>query len=118
MVQTMLEGAAAAVHRQGHRNSFLDAEADPTRRSISLLGRIEQVPQAQVEQQTVATPRTKLIDRAVNVPLVTQRQMPTIEEIPKIVEIPQAHFMTLRYTSSACDSDVQKTVELTQDPEQ
>ena len=56
---------------------------------MSLLSRI-----AQVEQQTVALPGTQFIDRAVNVPLVTQREgVPTIKQIPKTVEIPHSQFI-------------------------
>ena len=55
-----------------------------------LLNRIEQDPQVQVVQQSVATPQTEFIDRAVNVLLVSQRQVPTIYNT---VEIPQAHFI-------------------------
>ena len=62
---------------------------------MSLLSRIEQVPQAQVEQQTVATPQTQFVGRAVTIPLVTQRQVPTIQKISKTVEIPRAQFMSL-----------------------
>ena len=67
MVQTVLGRSVVAVHCQGHRNSCLDAEADPSgsnesrlsscstlmRRSMFLLSRIEQVPQAPVEQRIV-----------------------------------------------------------------
>ena len=81
MSQTVLGASAVTAHRQGHRNSCLDAETDPsgsndprphrgttlTRRSVSLLSRIEQVPPALVELQTVAIPESQLSDRAVNV---------------------------------------------------
>ena len=84
MVQTVLGVSAAAVHRQGHRDSCLDVEPDPSgtedaedhgestvcntprRRSMSLLSRIEQGARALVELQSVASPETQNIDRAVN----------------------------------------------------
>ena len=55
-----------------------------------LVEQVEQAPQAQVVQKTVAIPQTQFIDRLVNVPLVTQRQVRTIQKIQKTLEIPQA----------------------------
>ena len=66
-----------------------------TRKSMFLLSRIEQVPQAQVAQQTVATPQTQFIDRDVTVSLVTQRQMPTSQKIQNTVGILQAQFISV-----------------------
>ena len=62
--QTQLGSPAVVAHRQDNRNPCPDAEADPSSS-----------------------------DRATNDPLVTQRQVPTSQKIPKTVEIPQAQFM-------------------------
>ena len=64
MSQTVLGGSSVAAHRQDHRNSCLHAEA--VRSSF---------------------------DRAAHDPLVAQKQLPTIQKLPKTVEIPQAQFM-------------------------
>ena len=77
-----------------------------------MLSRIEQGSTGSGRTADSGNHTTQLIDRAVNVPLVAQRQVPTIRKTPKTVEIPQ--FMPLRYMSSACDAEVQKTVELPQ----
>ena len=60
--------------------------------SMLLLSRIELAPQAQVVQKTVTIPQTQFIVRAVNVLLMTQRQVPTIQKIQKIVGILKVHF--------------------------
>ena len=56
---------------------------------MSLLSRIERAQQAHVAQQTVAIQPTQFVDRAVNVLLVTQRQVPIIQTILQTVEIIQ-----------------------------
>ena len=64
MAQAVLGSPAVAVHRRGRRDPRPDAAAD-----------------------------LSSSDRASNDPLMTQRQLPTIQKIPKTVEIPQAQFM-------------------------
>ena len=70
----------------------LEARNSPNRKSMSLLNRIEQVPQARVVHQSVANTQTQIIDRLVNFPFVTQRQLPTIQTILQTVEMPQVQF--------------------------
>ena len=100
-----------AVHRRGCHNPCLDAEADRSGANGSddfqrfdscnttqhremevdvLVEQVGQVSLAQVVQKTVAIPETPVFDRAVNVPSVTQRQVPTTQ---KTVEIPLAQFI-------------------------
>ena len=64
-----------------------------------LVEHVELIPstQAQVVQKAVAIPQTHFIDRAVNVPSVTRRQVPTIQKIQKIVEVPSSQVSTQRF---------------------
>ena len=41
-------------------------------------------------QKTVEVPQIQFIDRAVDVPVVMQRQVPIVQKVPKTVEVPQA----------------------------
>ena len=76
------------VHRQGHHNFCLDAETDPSGSKDSRFHSCSPLTMwSQVEQETVAISGTQFIDRAVNVPLVTQRRVLTIQKIQKTVEI-------------------------------
>ena len=59
-----------------------------TGKSMSLPSRIGPVPQAQVVQQTVATPQTHFIDRAVHIPLETWRQCRSTRKIQNTVVVP------------------------------
>ena len=88
MVQTVLGRSAVAVHRQGHRDSCLEAKTDLSGAEDSE----DQTPQMQYTEKKVdvpaeqdqegltgagraadsGNPRTRLIERAAHVPLVTQ----------------------------------------------
>ena len=48
-------------------------------------------PMAQTVQKTTEIPQLQLPDQVVDVPVVVQRQVPSIETVQKTVEVPQTH---------------------------
>ena len=72
-------------------------------------------------QQTVEVPQVQYIDKAVDVPVAVQRQVPSIETVQKTVEIPQtqhidkvADVLVARPCQTLSVQRVQKTVEVPQ----
>ena len=53
------------------------------------MGRVIDVPVLQI-QETVEVPQVQFIDRAVDVPVVMQRQVPIVQKVQRTVEVPQA----------------------------
>ena len=50
------------------------------------------VPTLQI-QETVEVPQVQFIDKAVDVPVVIQRQVPTVQKMQKTAEVPQVQFI-------------------------
>ena len=89
MAQSTLGSSALAAHRvprQDHRILCLDAEADPVdpiafrRTSMPILSR-GTGRGSTGGRKTVAIPQTQFIDRAANVPSVTQKVQKTVETL-------------------------------------
>ena len=54
--------------------------------------RIIDVPVLQI-QETVEVPQVQFIDKAMDVPVVMQRQVPTVQKVQKTAEVPQVQFI-------------------------
>ena len=56
----------------------------------STVEQIVDVPVPQIQEETVEVPQIQFIDRAVDVPVFMQRQVPIVRKVQKIEEVPQA----------------------------